>query len=209
MGAIQYTDEEIIEWMKKFDTRGDLRNSDFNMYAIIMRRPHLKLMMPPKRTRGQNIVGTKEERLKETKEEKRKRRLQVKLEKEEEQRLLKEKSKKNKGPILGEKTAKYMYHGTKLDNGKIICGRCFEEKDSSKMNKSICRVCYNRYMYLRMMNKDHNLNNVRDEFCHTKLTHHEKVFEIGIKVDDRTEKYLTMIGYGFIFKDPYDESKYH
>ena len=209
MGAIQYTDEEIIEWMKKFDTRGDLRNSDFNMYAIIMRRPQLKLMMPPKRTRGQNIVGTKEERLKETKEEKRQRRLQVKLEKEEEQRLLKEEKMLLKRSKVVEKTAKYMYHGTKLDNGKIICGRCFEEKDSSKMNKSICRVCYNRYMYLRMMNKDHNLNNVRDEFCHTKLTHHEKVFEIGIKVDDRTEKYLTMIGYGFIFKDPYDESKYY
>ena len=216
----EYTDEEIIEWMKSFTTRDQLRTDNFNMYAIVMRREHLKKMMPPKRTKAGNLVGTKQKKIEEaklrseeTRDETIKRKRLEREKKAEDKRLLKEEKellKLTKKKENGEITAKHIYVGTKLENGNIICGRCFMEKtDRSPNNSNMCRVCYNRYMYHRMMGHDHNLNNVRDEFCNTKVRHHEKTFEIGIKVDERTEKYLSMIGYDFLFKEPYDETKYH
>jgi hypothetical protein len=54
---------------------------------------------------------------------------------------------------------------------------------------------------LRLLGLDHNKWNVRDAFCHTTVYHHEKVFEIGIMVDDKTLNYLTSVGYSFLFKE--------
>jgi hypothetical protein len=93
--------------------------------------------------------------------------------------------------------------------GGVLCGRCLEFRTyTSKVNK-LCKVCYNRTCTLLTMEKDINLWNIRDQFCNTKITHYEKVFEIGVKVDERTQNYLTMIGFGFIFKEIYDETSYH
>ena len=37
------------------------------------------------------------------------------------------------------------------------------------------------------------------------INHHDKVFDIGVKVDERTQNYLSLIGYELIFKNVYEE----
>ena len=97
--------------------------------------------------------------------------------------------------------AKIMY---KKRENKNECRRCYKEMaeaEKSRYNKTLCRKCFSTYIYRKRIGVDHNKWNVRDEFCHTEIAHHEKVFKIGIEVDQKTQDYLTLVGYGFIFKD--------
>ena len=100
------------------------------------------------------------------------------------------------------KTNSYFYEGEKYEDGSIICGRCLEWKENSQKNCSgLCKACYTRVQVCNTMGKEHNKWNVRDAYTNTLIKHYEKEFHIGIKVDERTKQYLTLIGYGFIFKD--------
>lgn len=195
---LKYTDEELIEWIKGFDTRREIREDDFNKYAVCLRRG-LNVYFPTKETRCNNKVGSRKA-LTEKQIEKRK------IEKErikEEKRLLRE-SKKSE-PKLDKTSPSRMYIGTQLENGMIICGRCLEEKKVSKQNKGLCSICYGEYMKLNAKQVDHNKWNIRDEFCHTQIRHHEKTFNIGIKVDQKLEDYLCRVGYQFLFKETYEK----
>ena len=183
----QYTDEELIEWIKQFKTIGDMRNDNLSKYTLCTKRK-LHQHFPKKRTKAGNTVGSNIEMNKKLKEER---------------NALREEKKRLKEEAKLEKRIQ-MYSGTKLDNGNIICGRCLEEKVKSKWSATLCKSCYNVYITSKQFNKDHNKWNVRDEFCNTIIRHHDKTFEIGIKVDEKTQSYLTKIGYDFIFKEVYD-----
>jgi hypothetical protein len=111
-------------------------------------------------------------------------------------------------PKRKKRTDQMFEQAKRLDNGMIICARCFEEKEHSKGNKNFCKQCYTWIVNIRAQQnygkeKTNQMNkwNVRDIYCNTVIRHHEKEFQIGLKVDERTEKYLTTIGYGFIFKE--------
>jgi hypothetical protein len=190
----KYTDEYIINILSKYKTRGELRESeDKNFYYMAMRK-FLDAYLPPKRTRCSNLVGTQLEKQKENELKKIEKRLE-KIRLREEKKL---EDKPNDATI-----ASIMYKAIKIDN-KMICGRCLEHDlalGHSKMNKNLCAPCYAKYLYLRQHNRDSNPHNIKDEYCHIKITHHEKIFQIGIKADKKLEDYLTMIGYGFIFKE--------
>ena len=98
-----------------------------------------------------------------------------------------------------------LFRGTQLTGtGGIICGRCLEEKEPSASNKNICKPCYNRIINLSLKGLDTNKWNIKDIFVNTKITHNEKVFYIGARVDEKTQDYLSKVGYSFIFKEEYD-----
>ena len=190
------SNEELIEWIKQFNTIREMRLANQNRYILCTKRG-LNEHFPKKLK-----VGRKKALY--TDEEKEMLREERKLAREAEKAIKRGQKEKLKADRKKD-TATKIYKGKQLQNGNIICGRCLEEKSNPhKNNKSICAPCYSRYMSLKNNNKDHNKWNVRDEYCNTIIRHHEKTFEIGIKVDERTMKYLSLIGYDFIFKDVYD-----
>jgi len=189
----KYTDEEIIEVISKYETRGEIRESLNSTYYYLAIRRGLSDFLPPKRTKSGIIVGTSLElKLKQREEKELLRRL-----KKEQQQLKKIKKSEN----IDTKSL-IMFPMINVE-GKNFCGRCHIvdlEVDCSG-NKNLCSLCYSRKNYLISRGRYSNLFNVKDEYCHTIIKHHEKVFEIGLKVDDKTENYLSMIGYEFIFKE--------
>jgi len=202
-----YSDDELIEWIKSFKTIGEMRSSNINKYTLCTKR-RLHEHFPKKLTRVGNPVGytvEMNERLKEERKALREEKKRLKEEKgiKKEKVIKKEKSIK-KEKLNGDEKVK-MYKKTILDNGNIICGRCLEEKLSSKYNTSLCSKCHSIYVMRSKTGEDHNKWNVRDSYCNTTIRHYEKVFNIGLRVDEKTEKYLTMIGYDFIFKEVDDK----
>lgn len=195
--GLKYTDEELIEWIKRFETRREIREDDFNKYAVCLRRG-LNIHFPVKKTRCNVPVGTANKLKEKSKKqnEKRKEETRKRREEREKKKLLEESMKKT--------LPSRMYIGTQLENGNIICGRCLEEKEMGPRNKSLCDNCYREYMKWSAKDMDHNKWNVRDEFCHTQIRHYEKTFDIGIKVDQKLEEYLKRVGYEFLFKEVYD-----
>ena len=167
----KYTDEYIIEVISKYKTRTELRMSLDSNYYYMVVRRGLKDFLPPKRNTNGDII----QRPLELKNEY--------LNEEDDKKLI-------MFPML-------------IIDGRRICGRCHVVDlglDCSG-NKNLCSLCYSRKNYLISQGKNTNLFNVKDEYVNTIIKHHEKVFEIGLKVDDRMEGYLTRVGYGFIFKD--------
>jgi hypothetical protein len=190
-----YSDEELIEWIKKFKTIGEMRKENISKYTLCTKR-RLHEHFPKKLTKAGNPVGYNVEMNKRIKEERKALR--------EEKKHLKEEKKIKKEKLEVEGVVK-MYKKTILDNGNIICGRCFEEKVSSKYNQALCSKCFSIYIMRSKTGEDHNKWNVRDAYCNTIIRHHDKVFNIGIIVDEKTKKYLTMVGYDFIFKEVDDK----
>jgi len=218
----KYTDEDLIEWIRPFKTMKEMREDSLYKYYACRRRG-LDIHFP-KRLRVERLTISDEELIEwiktfETITEIRReninryylcmrRGLQEHLPKKRAKKIKEEKEKKEKKPKLREldsTIASKMYKGEQLENGNIICGRCLEEKTRHINNKNLCKTCYNIYFNFKYHNKDHNKWNIRDEYCHTTIRHHEKTFQIGIKVDERTQNYLTLIGYDFIFKEVYDK----
>lgn len=198
--GLKYTDEDLIEWIKTFPTIKAAREDNSNKYLMILRRgleEHLPRTMKKKRTQEQ-IAADKEEKQR-LKEERKKNRpgrpKKVKCD-----NTIPRDRKSN----LDDTAASRMYVGEQLEDGTIICGRCQENGTASKQNKGICAECYKHYMNYRRKAQDHNKWNVRDEFCHTTIKHHEKTFTIGLKVDERTQRYLELVGYSFLFKEEYN-----
>lgn len=200
MANIKYTDEELIEWIRGFETRREIREDNFNKYATCLRRG-LEIHFPIKRTKTNKKVQSEEEKRNKWEESKRRR---MEFEKERQERREERERRKKEKDEEKRTLPSRMYIATKLDNGKILCGRCLEEKEVGKKNKSICDNCYKEYMRWDARKMDHNKWNVRDEFCHTQIRYYEKTFDIGIKVDQRLEDFLKRVGYEFIFKEVYD-----
>lgn len=192
---VKYTDEEIIDALSRHETIFDLRASEDLHFYFLAKRRGLGDYLPARRTRCRNLVGSALERRKEERLRKKEEKARAKEEKEA-IRIHKSKSVKDDKTV-----ANRMYRAESIDEETIYCGRCLNEtKDISKHNTHLCRKCYSRYLYLRKIGHDTNPHNVKDEYCHIEIKHHEKLFHIGIKADEKTEDYLTRIGYGFIFK---------
>ena len=188
---VKYTDEEIIEVITGYETITDLRAGEDVHFYFLAKRRGLGDYLPAKRTRAMNLVGSALKKKKQIREE------NARIRKE--KATIKEKIKKEPKE---DKTAKRMYRAEKIDDETIYCGRCLKEtKDISKHNKHLCRKCYSRYLYLTKVGQDTNPHNIKDEYCHINIKHHEKTFHIGIWTEEKVEDYLTKIGYGFIFKN--------
>lgn len=193
----KYTDVEIIEIISKYETIKDLRASDDISFYFLANRRGLKKYLPIKRTKAMNIVGSALEKKLLAKEEKL---LQVpkvkgkpgrpKIEKPEKT----EKVDHNK-PIR----AIQIYKHTFIDGYKV-CGRCFINEPKTP-NSTLCKDCQKVYARKHAYEQDHVPYNVKQEYCNTIIKHYEKTFELGIRVDEKVEKYLTLVGYGFIFKE--------
>ena len=188
---VKYTDQEIIDVITGYETITDLRAGEDVHFYFLAKRRGLGDYLPPKRTRAMNLVGSALKKKKQIREE------NARIRKE--KATIKEKIKKEKEEKI---SAKRMYRAERIDDQTIYCGRCLKEtKDISKHNKHLCRKCYSRYLYLRKIGKDTNPHNIKDEYCHIVINHYEKCFRIGIKVDERTQRYLTSVGYSFLFKE--------
>jgi hypothetical protein len=206
-GHCKYDDDMLIDWISKFDKISNLKLDSPAMYQACLRRG-LHEYFPNKKTKGGFEVGLEREEIDRLKGERKSIREEKKRLKEEKKRLRDEirlSKKKNLNSTLELNVASKIYRSNKLENGLIICGRCLEEKRSSKQSSSICQSCYKSYIKYNGLGQDHNKFNVRDQFCNTRINHHDKVFHIGVKVDERTQNYLSLIGYEFIFKDVYED----
>ena len=201
----KYTDQELIDVVEQYDTIKDLRAGEDLHFYFLAKRRGLGHYLPARRTKDMNLVGSSLERTITLKEQRAIERQEIKNLKEQEKFDKKEAKRRGAYNVKSGDTtiASKMYREVEVDGVKI-CGRCLEHDlglGHSKMNKNICQPCYAKYLYLRQHNRDSNPHNIKDEYCHIKITHHEKIFQIGIKADKKLEDYLTMIGYGFIFKE--------
>ena len=214
--SLKYTDEELIEWISKFERRVDMRRESSSKYMLCLRRG-LNIYFPPKRTKDNNIAGV-EKPVKEKKKRGRPRSIdkpevvkkKSKSEEEVSVSIFDDKSKVDRTSpsrmfIATKLTGQVDKFGKKSRSSNIICGRCLEEKESYEKSNSVCKTCWMRIQSLKIQGKDTNKWNVRDIFTNTVIRHNEKVFNIGIKVDDKTREYLSTIGYSFIFKDEYEK----
>lgn len=191
----KYTKQEIIEVISKYETIKDLRESeDKSFYSLALRRG-LREYLPVKRTKAMNIVGSTLEKKLLVKEEK----------------VVQIKEKKKPGPKPKEKLPKIpkvskgvqVYKHT-FENGVKICGRCFINEP--KTPKSVlCKQCNKVYATKHAYEKDHVPYNLKQDFCNLTIKHHEKIFKLGIRVDERLQNYLTLVGYSFLFQEPWED----
>ena len=198
-----YTIEQLEEWIKKFNTRLEMRKNNQSMYKACLNK-NMTHLFPPKMNRYGNETlgeGVYKSILEEQKELKR------------EERVLKNgtkniyKRKYPKGSKLKDRDrtlASIMYKGEFYDDGTVKCGRCLEvvEKSlTSQHNYNMCKKCYNTYITCRKNATFHNKWNIKDEFCHIRIREGNQQIYIGIKTTERLEYWLKAMGYGFIFKE--------
>lgn len=100
--------------------------------------------------------------------------------------------------------AKQPFKTRHLEDGSVICGRCLEVRTPTRENPGLCKTCktvINRY---KARGVDCNKWNIKDSFINTIIRDGERKFEIGIRVDTKTESFLRALGYSFIFKEVYE-----
>jgi hypothetical protein len=192
----KYTDKEIIDILSKYETIKDLRLSDDKPFYNLALRKGLKQHLPIKRTRCMNIVGSALER---------------KLLEKESKVLEEPKVRKKPGRKPKEKPEKVVDHNkviksiqiykSILVDGVKICGRCFINETKTRKS-ALCKDCNRVYSRQYAYEQSHVPWNVKQEYCNTTIKHYEKTFKIGIRVDERVQNYLTLVGYGFIFQEP-------
>jgi hypothetical protein len=185
----KWTDEQIIDAISKYETLKDLRMSPDKPFYFLALKRDLRDYLPVKRTRCMNIVGSA---------------LQEKLLAKQEKPV---KEKKKTGPKPKEKVEKIkrtvQVYKPAFENDVKICGRCFQNEPKTPRSV-LCKACQKVYARNQAYERPHTPWNVYQEFCNTVIKHHEKTFEIGIRVDERLQNYLTLVGYGFIFQDPWE-----
>lgn len=186
-GNTKYTDEMLIEWIKQFDRRSDLRKDSFYKYTTCLRRG-LQTYFPGKRTRTGLEVGTM--------------RLELLKKKDEENKVKKKKVKKVvEKTKFGSKThTPGSLYPPFYKEGVKTCVRCKSEKTYSGL--SICRVCNNEVGRLIRANLDHTPGNVKDEFCRIRIRFDDgSNMEIEYSVDEKQIQKLIREGYWFILKN--------
>lgn len=183
--ATQYSNEYIVEKSKEYGSLKELRDSSFGFYQLVRRRgllEEVRNLFPPE------TFPRKKQKLKEVEPKERKK-----------------PGRKPKDPVEKASRQLQLYKHT-FENGVKVCGRCFA-RDPKTPKSVLCKDCYRVYARKHAYEQPHTPWNVRQEFCNTTIRHHEKTFELGIKVDEKLERYLTMVGYGFLFKEV-DENMY-
>ncbi|CAB5208375.1 hypothetical protein UFOVP182_31 [uncultured Caudovirales phage] len=189
-GNTKYTDEELIEWIKTFNKRDDMK-CDLGKYSASLRRG-LGIYFPPKRTRGNNIVGDLKKQVYEE-------RLRKRLLRDEERKQKKERKKTAK---VSETKSKRDQQGTLYPtiyvDGIKTCPRCRKE---NKFYQSLCKPCNNDVARLKKLDQDTSLGNVKDSYCRCiiNLDGGEKI-EIEYNVSKEQAYRLRLEGFGFILK---------
>ena len=199
-----YTIEQLEEWIKKFKTRLEMRKDNQSMYKACLNK-NMTHLFPPKvnrygnETLGEGVYKSILEEQKSLKQAERE--IRVNKKKVYKRNVERTKDRDRTLPSI-------MYRGEFYEDGTIKCGRCletFEKVDMSKHNTHMCHKCYNNYINFRKLGICHNKWNVKDEFCHIRIREGHRQIYIGIKTDERLEKWLRAMGYGFIFKEEYEK----
>ncbi len=182
INATLYTNDYIVEKATQYATLKELRDDSFGFYQLVRRRGLLEIvraLYPPTKLRKIKEVAPRERKKPGPKP--------------------KLKSVPLKEP---KKDGNQLYKHTYVGDLKI-CGRCFinEPKTSRSV---LCKDCQRIYFYKYAYERPHTPWNLKQEFCNTIIKHHEKTFELGIRVEEKLEKYLTMVGYHFIFQEPWE-----
>ncbi len=188
-----YSDQDIIDKALEYNRLVHLRTANMSLYQLIRRRGMLdrirELMLDkPRRKRAKNGEAVKREK-------------RIRLPKEPVEKPVKRPAIKKEH---NEGSCKYLYRAIRKQDEPSLCGRCFVNEPRRKRSH-LCKPCYRVYTNCQVQEKSHVPHNILQKFCNTKITHHEKVFLIGIKVDERTQAYLTAVGYGFIFQTPWQD----
>jgi hypothetical protein len=208
-GENAYTDEAILERAATHESLAALRKISFSFYQLIRRRG----LLAEARHRF-NVAAVE-------------RYLAIKIEKEKEEAVkvskgepIEPKKKRGRGPGKNNKPKPVKVPkstGRKSDTSSStnlyravfegdvkICGRCFIHNTwTSRSN--ICRKCLKFYNNKQLRGQNHAPWNVKQEYCNSIIKHYEKEFHIGIRTDEKTQKYLSMVGYEFIFQEPYED----
>jgi len=194
----KYTDQEIIDVISKYETIKDLRASeDISFYSLALRRG-LRDHLPVKRTKAMNIVGSALE--KKLAKQKKKEESNIPKVKKKPGRPRKEKPQK---VVDNSKVKSIQLYKSHIVDGVKICGRCFTF-ETKTAKSTLCKDCNKIYTRKHAYEQDHTPWNVKQDFCNTTIYHYEKTFELGIKVDEKVERYLTLVGYGFLFQEPWE-----
>ncbi len=181
INATHYTNDYIVERAAQYGSLKELRDDSFGFYQLVRRRGLLETVRAL-------YTPIKLRKIKEVKPRERKRPgPKPKVIKEVKVKPLK---------IL------QVYKHTFQDEVKI-CGRCFIEEPKTPRS-ILCQKCQKIYFYKYAYEKPHTPWNIKQEYCNTIITHYEKRFEIGIRVEEKLQKYLTLVGYQFIFQDPWE-----
>ena len=190
-GQSKYTDRDLIEWQLSIDTNLGLRTDSVSKHQIAYKRK-LNMFFPEK---GKHRKWSNEE-IDEI--------IAMSIE-ERKEYISKKKSASEPEAVKDPKT---LFVPAELEDGTILCSRCLKELSMlSKGTKVMCRPCMNACYKFTFRGEDMNPWNVRDPFIHSTIRHHEKSFHLGMIADEKTQKYLTAVGYGFVFKELYKEVK--
>jgi hypothetical protein len=181
INATHYTNEYILEKAKEYNSLKELRDDSYGFYQLVRRR---------------GLLDDVREFFPATPYSKRVRKCKDPKDKLKPGPKPKEKVEKIKRTVQIYKPA--------FENDVKICGRCFQNEPKTPRS-TLCKACQKVYATKHAYEKEHTPWNVYQEFCNTVIKHHEKTFEIGIRVDERLQNYLTLVGYGFIFQDPWED----
>lgn len=192
----KYTTEEIIEEIKKWNNTKEFRDGNRNMYRYAKRKgivisDYIPCYEPSRRViyNEEQLINIikKYNNIKELRENDysayimcRKRGIKV--------------SDYLKGYDLrcgGSSNSIYRFNWSEK-----LCARCFNIKEKSAV--LICKKCKKDVLNKTKIGEDHNLWNVKDDYCNIHIK--DLDIKIGIRVDNNTEKLLKEEGYGFIFK---------
>lgn len=205
----KWTDEQIIDAISKYETIKDLRLSEDKPFYFLALKRDLRDYLPVKRTKAMNIVGSALERklLEKEKELLVKRECEKTLLEEPKVRKKPGRKPKEKPDVVVDHTkvikSIQLYKHSNIEGIKV-CGRCltFEPKTPKSI---LCKDCQKIYARMHAYDKDHVPYNLKQDYCNTTIQHYEKTFKLGIKVDERLQNYLTLVGYGFLFQEPWED----
>jgi hypothetical protein len=190
-----YNDEMLIEWIKTFSRRVDMRTENQAKYTACLRRG-LDIYFPPKRTKSGLIVGEKEELAKRT-EKKRDKREEKKRLQEEKKKIRQEKAERDKETADRGKSGP-LYPSFYIGEIKT-CVRCRIKKPYAGL--SLCNTCNNEVGRLIRSGLDHTPGNIKDEFCRTRIKmENGEVLEFEYSATFEQIQTLFRNGYGFILK---------
>lgn len=182
----KYTDIMLVEWLLSMNSNNELRADHGSKYQTAYKRK-LNIFFPEK---GKHREWTKQE-------------IDEIIAMSIDERI---EYTKNKRAVYEKKETRVLFIPAELEDGTKLCARCLKELSMlPKGSKIMCKTCVNACYKFTFRGEDLNPWNVRDQFIHSTIRHHEKTFHLGMIADERTQRYLTAVGYEFIFKELYPE----
>jgi hypothetical protein len=179
INARKQSNEDILEKVKEYKSLKELRDDSFGLYQLIRRRELLQKVIDffPLHKYSKKVYKLKDP---------------------------KDKLKPGPKPKKEKEIKMLRIYNHTFKDGVKVCGRCFINETKTRQSL-LCNDCQRVYARQYAYEKDHVPYNLKQEYCNTIIKHHEKTFELGIRVDERVERYLRMVGYDFIFQEPWDD----